>query len=126
MKKPTLFLLVASLFIASPVMADIDGNKLLDNCQDAITYWESKNSLSVNFSSVNFCIGYISGANDLHKTFVSSVGCFDPPLYCKPSSYTVEQLVRTVVNFLKNHPEDLHFQGSVLTMAALKEALPCP
>ena len=126
MKRVTLVLLVvASLFIASPVLAGIDGSKLLDDCQEAIRFQENKNAPSINFSSVNICTGYILGISDLHANFVSSVGCFDPPFFCKPPPADLEQLVKIVVKFLKENPQDLHFQGSVLTMAALKEAFPC-
>jgi hypothetical protein len=30
------------------------------------------------------------------------------------------------MHILKAHSDDLHFQGSVLTVAALKDAFPCP
>jgi len=129
MKKPTLLLIIVSLFIAcsaSSSLAEIDGNMLLENCNEAARYLGNKNNLPVNFSSVNLCVGYISGVNDLHTTFVGSVACFDPPVFCSPRPAHLEQLVKIVVNYLKKHPEDLHFQGSVLTVAALKDAFPCP
>ena len=129
MKKLTLLLLMASLFItssASPGIAEVDGEMLLENCQEAVRSMDDKNAAAVNFSSVNFCVGFISGVNDLHTTFVGSVSCFDPPLFCSPRPADLEQLVKIVSVYLKAHPEDLHFNGSVLTVAALKDAFPCP
>ncbi len=129
MKKLTFLLLIASLFIASsasPGMVEIDGNMLLENCQEAVRYMDNKNTQSVNLSSVNFCVGYISGVNDLHTTFVGSVACFDPPVFCSPRPANLEQLVKIVANFLNAHPENLHIKGSVLAVAALKDAFPCP
>lgn len=129
MKKLTLLLLFTSLFIPSTAtsgMAEIDGNMLLDNCKEAVRYMENKNAPSINFSSVNFCMGFISGVNQLHTAFVSSVSCFDPPMFCGPPPANSEDLIKMVVKFLKTNPQDLHFQGSVLTIAALKEAFPCP
>jgi hypothetical protein len=126
MKKLVFVLMAAFLFIASPGRADIDGYMLLDNCKETIRFLEeNKNAPSLDFSSVNFCLGFISGVNELHKTFVSSVACFDPPLFCSPEPANLEQLVKIVVSFLQEHPNDLHFQGSVLTISALKEAFPC-
>jgi hypothetical protein len=129
MKKLTLLLLIASLFIASsasPGMVEIDGKMLLENCQEAVRYMDNKNTQSVNFSSVNLCVGYISGVNDLHTTFVGSVACFDQPVFCSPRPANLEQLVKIVANFLNAHPENLHFKGSVLAVEALKDAFPCP
>jgi len=129
MKKLTLPLIIASCFVASsacPARAEIDGTTLLDTCKEAARYMADKNDSSINFSSVNFCAGYISGVKSLHASFVSSVACFDPPAFCLPADTNVEQLVHVVVSFLKNNPEDLHFPGSDLTVAAFKEAFTCP
>ena len=127
MKKLAFSLFVLFLFIASAtsVKAEIDGNMLLQNCNEAVRFMQNKNVPSPNYSAVNFCVGYISGVNDLHTTFIRSVACFDPPVFCNPQPTEIEQLVKIVVEFLKAHPEDLHFQGSVLTVSALKEAFPC-
>jgi hypothetical protein len=129
MKKLTLSLIAASCFVTSsagPAGAEIDGTTLLDTCKEAERYMEDKNRISFNVSSVNFCAGYISGVRGLHASFVSSVACFDPPAFCIPFNTNLERLVNVVVSFLENHPEDLHFQGSDLTVAAFKEAFPCP
>jgi hypothetical protein len=38
----------------------------------------------------------------------------------------LDQFAKVAVNFLKAHPDELHSQGSFLTVAALKAASPCP
>jgi len=38
---------------------------------------------------------------------------------------TPKQAARIVVKYLKEHPGDLHANGVILTVAALKEAFPC-
>jgi len=128
MKKLALSIIVLFLFIASvttSAKAEIDGSMLLQNCIEAVRYMQNKNAPSPNISAVNFCVGYISGVNDMHTTFVRSVACFDPPVFCNAPPADIEKLVKIVVEFLKAHPEDLHFQGAVLTVSALKEAFPC-
>jgi hypothetical protein len=115
-----------TVLTVSPVMAEIDGSVLLDNCNKAVLSMENRDALSVNSSAVNFCLGYITGVNDLHASFVRSISSFEPPLFCAPPATGIEHLVRTVVKFLKAHPEDLSFPGSALTIDALKEAYPCP
>jgi len=128
MKKPTLILLIASLFIsciASQVRAEVNGSKLLDNCLEAIKYIDNRNDPSINSASVNFCVGYISGVNESHSTFVSSVACYDPPVFCNPSHDNLNQLVKITINYLKRHPDYLHYDGSFLILSALKEAFPC-
>ena len=128
MKKLALSIIVLFLFIASvttSAKAEIDGSMLLQNCIEAVRYMQNKNAPSPNITAVNFCVGYISGVNDMHTTFVRSVACFDPPVFCNAPPADIEKLVKIVVEFLKAHPEDLHFQGAVLTVSALKEAFPC-
>ena len=128
MKKSALILLIASLYIScipSQVRAEVDGNMLLNNCVEAIKYIDNINDPSINSASENFCAGYISGVNELHATFVSSVACFDPPVFCNPSHDNLNKLVKITVNYLKMHPDDLHYNGSVLILSALKEAFPC-
>jgi len=122
---PPLFIALILAFTVSPGLAEIDGNMLLDNCKEAVSYLENENDPSINLSAVNFCVGFVSGVNEVHNTFVSSVSCFDPPVFCIPPQTKPEQLVKVVFKFLKSHPEDLHYQGSVITISALKEAFPC-
>ncbi len=80
------FMLVAAcLFVistASPGWAEINGKVLLDNCKEAVRYMDDKNASSINFSLLKFCVGYISGVNDLRKTCVDSVSNFEPLLFC--------------------------------------------
>ena len=127
MKKVT-FLFIVPVFMAFTItsgMAEIDGNVLLDNCNEALRYFENNNP-AVNISAVNYCVGYISGINDLHTSFVSSVSCFDPPKYCAPQSIEPKKLVDIIVRFLKKHPESLDSHGSDIILFAFKEAFPCP
>ena len=129
MKKATLILLIVSFFIASfasHARAEVDGAMLLNNCADAVKYMENNKDPSINFASVHFCFGYISSINDIHNNFVSSVACFDPPVFCAPSPADMEQYVKIIVRYLKSHPEYLPDDGSVLALAALQEAFPCP
>lgn len=129
MKKLSFIVPAVVCFISlmgSHVRAEADGSMLLNNCTEAVKYLENKNDPAVSITAVNYCVGYITGINDLHTSFISSVSCFDPPKYCIPQQTMTEQLVKVIVTFLKTHPADLHFQGSDLILAALKEAFPCP
>jgi len=125
----TLFLLLLSLFIAfnaTSGKAEIKGKMLLENCKEAVKYIENKNDSSINHSAVNFCIGYISGVNDLHTKFIDSVATFEPPIYCTPANTQIEEMIKIVVKFLEQHPQDLTYQGAELTVSALRDAYPCP
>jgi hypothetical protein len=129
MKKLAFIVLTPSLLIScitSHGRTEVDGNMLLNNCLEAIKYIDNKNDPTINISAANYCVGYISGINDLHAYFVSSISCFDPPKYCLPQETNSEQLVKIIVKFFKTHLEDLQFQGSDLVIVALKEAFPCP
>ena len=129
MKKATFLLFIVPVFMAFTItsgIAEIDGNVLLSNCNEALKYFDKNNDPSVNISAVNYCVGYISGINDLHTSFVSSVSCFDPPKYCAPESIEPQKLVDIIVRFLKTHPESLDSHGSDIILFAFKEAYPCP
>jgi hypothetical protein len=124
----TLFLLLPSLLIAfnaTSGKAEINGKMLLENCKEAVKYIENKNDSSINHSAVNFCIGYISGVNDLHTKFIDSVACFEPPIYCIPANTQIEEMIKIVVKFLEQHPQDLTYQGAALTVSALRDVYPC-
>jgi hypothetical protein len=124
----TFFLLLPSLFIAfnaTSGKAEINGKMLLENCKEAVRSMGNKNDPSINHSSVNFCVGYISGINDLHLEFIESVASFEPPIYCAPPNTQIEEMIKIVVKFLEQHPQDLTYQGAELTASALKIAYPC-
>ena len=87
MKKLALLVVVASLFVASPVMAVKSfksGNALSENCTSNISVEES------------YCLGYIAASDDAHSVLVGND--FMNPLFCTPNGVTVGQLKKLLSN----------------------------
>ena len=120
MKKLVLLLVVASLFLASPVLASPGV---------VVQAFQSGNSLSeyCTNSSELYCLGFVAAIVDAHSTLVGSD--LMNPLFCTPkevTEVTVGQMQKIVVKYLKDHPETLHLTASSLVFKALTEAFPCP
>ena len=60
MKKLALLLIVVSLLVASPVMAN-SGNDLLGYCGDVIKLMKNKDDLSINSFNTGYCYGLLMG-----------------------------------------------------------------
>jgi hypothetical protein len=119
MKKLALLLVIASIFGASPLMAEgfINGNELLDHCVQA----QDKEKLSSH--DTGHCFGFISGVTDLYDILISEM--IVKPAYCPPPNVSLIQMVNIVVKYLEAHPENLHYSGSSLAIRAYVEAFPC-
>ena len=115
MKKLTLLLVVASLFVAFPAMAGMSGNTLLHYCNDAIKYIENSSDPSVSKSNYLKCYGVLG--ETLKKG--------DGDLYCIPPKTSLSQLAKIVVKFSKDHRELLHHESTTLINNAAIEAFPC-
>lgn len=101
---------------ASPVMAQNDvehgdiftGNRFLTGCSDYMT--------SPRYFLSGLCLGYLRGINDMNE----------PAYYCLPTGWSYEQLMDTVLAYLRGNPDKRHHHAGVLIMIALKNAFPCP
>lgn len=90
-----------------------DGNELLKRCQ-AVTQ-----SLSYeNLLDFYWCLGFLEGVTSMHPSTL-------PPRSCLPEGGTYTQVMQVLVKYLKDHPERLHEDQTVLTVDALVTAFPC-
>ena len=46
-------------------------------------------------------------------------------LFCLPGAISNQQATRIVLRYLKDHPESLHLNVSILAIRAFNEAYPC-
>jgi len=122
----TLFCL---LFSASVAHAQ-KGNEVLDRCQEAIRFIDHVDNTKSSFES-GWCLGWMNSTIGLtvmnqewRRTITKATpGQFD---FCIPEDGIPPiQGIRMLVKYLTAHPEKLHTDGMLLTMAALKEAFPC-
>lgn len=122
--KITLAVLLTFLFVSPEIHAtERDGNKLLTDCSIAINVMEDVSKEPTQITSTAYCLGHVRGADDMHNLYraVSK----SKPLYCMPSGVTMGQMVRIIVKYLKENPEQLHEDGTMLIAAALRDAYPC-
>ena len=119
MKNITLLLVVTSMFMASPAMAEgfINGRELLGHCVQAQDKVKTANH------DAGRCFGFISGVTDLYDILISEA--IVKPTYCPPHNVSLIQMINVVVEYLQKHPEDLHYSASSLVMGAYVEAFPC-
>ena len=74
-----------------------------------------------------FCIGIVEGVGSTTALLVSGDDSIDHTYrVCFPEDgITTPQAVRVVVNYLVNHPKELHHMDVMLVMAAFLDAYPC-
>ena len=124
MKKLALLLIVVSLLVASPVMAN-SGNDLLGYCGDVIKLINNKDDLYINPFNTGYCYGLLMGT--LGSDEVVSKYNNTQKICCIPSEkeVTLDQLVTVVVKYMNKHPEKLNYSASATILIALRETFPC-
>lgn len=127
-------LLVAILVLAQPSVAqenkvEQDGNWLLKHCIQAVRSLDGDSLDGTKGMRSMYCLGYISGFVSSHTLTVLITET--SPLFCAPKGgfprggLQTGQSVRIVVKWLNDHPENLHLDGGMLTLMALRTAFPC-
>lgn len=122
--KITLAALLIFLLVSPEAHAtESDGNKLLTDCSIAIKVMEDGSKEPTQITSTAYCLGHVRGADDMHNLYRAISK--SEPLYCLPSEVTTGQMVRIIVKYLKETPENLHLDGTMLIATALRGAYPC-
>ncbi|MNR35888.1 hypothetical protein D3C85_1537620 [compost metagenome] len=99
-----------------------DGNKLLDYCQAAIRFNDTKQA--DDEVSIGYCLGLMQGVRSL--IMYTNTGIPIENQTCLPlSGISNGQTARVVVKYLKENPEQLHQDEGILTLLALRHAFPC-
>jgi hypothetical protein len=118
----TLLCVLMSVY-AEPGFAN-DGNRLLQQCQQAIRLFDNPKNLDpAEAFDANYCIGYVEGILDTHDVYrnwdsLSQV--------CYPESgITLGQGIRIIVKYLNDNPDKLHLSQQWLAIGALSIAFPC-
>jgi Rap1a immunity proteins len=75
------------------------------------------------------CSAYVEGVVDGVNAEIgfskSVVGKESPKPYCLPKDAENGQLIRMILKYVRNHPEEAHKITSVLIVETLLEAFPC-
>jgi hypothetical protein len=103
--------------------ADGDGSKLLSDCGAALAAVDGQKRDNSNVMGIGFCLGLMRGMLDMNQIYVAHLK--GAALFCQPDESTNDQAARIVLKYLRDHPEELHKPGTVLTFTALRGAFPC-
>jgi len=113
------------LAVAGEALA-YDGEELLGFCQNALNRPDdnqtTKQTLEWMMDS-GLCRGYTAGVIDAS---LIQQAVAKEQLFCLPEGIKVLPVVQVVTEFLEDHPYVLHRNASILTLAALRVAFPCP
>jgi hypothetical protein len=116
----TLAIVTATLF---PMAAFADGNQLLDRCQAAEHFLNTKQSQDE--ASAAYCFGLMEG---VRNTMIALNGFLEPKakVVCWPSNgIDNAQAARITLKYLRENPNKLHVESVILTMLSFKAAFPC-
>lgn len=121
MKTTSGFLLLA--LAAASLSATADGNRLLEECGEIVRFAET-GYLDESSTGASFCMGMVNGMLALNTIYQSKLG--SKALFCLPDTpVTNAEGARTVVNYLKSHPEQLGEDAGSLMYFAFNAAYPC-
>lgn len=104
-----------------------DGNNLLAVCSAV----EIPSPSAINAQDISYCYGFIAGALETNYDWQSMVShdgnhSYDAGKLCVPGrTVTSIQSARIVLKYLRDHPENLHYSGSVIVHNAFHGAFSC-
>lgn len=104
------------------------GNDLLRQCNEMMKILDNSNPPpGVDAGEAMYCVGYVGGAADFATVgeVWNRVHDYKDAPFCVPVEAERGQLVRVVVRYMNDHPEELHKDKVVLVMGAFSAAFPC-
>jgi hypothetical protein len=124
------------LFIPSLSHANLTGKDILEDCQVKIKQQASKAETipSSEAFQVGACTGYIKGLDDMEIIYASIIAgpsgsekeVKKYSLYCLPAGTTNNQMAHVIVNYIKDHPDELTADANIVAVKAFRNAFPCP
>ena len=126
MRSAVWFFIISMLFIPGVATGGVDGKELLQKCEPIEKLYEDPSSLSSKEASgVVYCLGYIDSF--VETFYFQTQAKILPSLpYCMPESKVPKkEVAKRVVDYLKNHSEELAKPAGYYIFMALREAYPC-
>lgn len=101
-----------------------DGNKLLEQCQQAVRAMDKVTTPSIDLLGVGRCMGMVEGVRNTMVIFKSALP--DNLKVCFPKQGIDNgQAARILEKFLHDNPAMLDQNETFLTIVAFKQAYPC-
>jgi hypothetical protein len=119
--------LICAIFLGSSANAQVafnTGNDLLRYCQSADAALAGRGATSADTQEAlgeGFCMGIVGGIR-----FVVTSSIMDPKYrLCIPTNVSYGQALGVVVNYMRNHPDQLNHTFSFVVLSALVDAWEC-
>lgn len=117
-------LLCGTAFCGSSFASSHDARKLQEKCANAAKSADEISRLSVtDQTNVAYCEGYVSSAMDTLATFISTRD--DMKACASLPEKPFKELITVVLEYMKNHPEQLSEPGTKVVVTALGKAFKC-
>jgi hypothetical protein len=115
-------ILLVSLIPAFPASAGVgfaDGKKILASCNELMKLLDHQ--IELDSFEAGRCWGYISASDSLYETVHDGYS----RTVCIPEEAEVSGLTKIFVRYLKENPEKLSYNASILLHEAFQKAFPC-
>ncbi len=119
-----ILMVLCVLFITGNAHAD--GNKLLEYCQVTLNQIDTRIPPSDFVTALNSgrCLGFVKGVRSTMQILLSDE-YHTRHRVCFPTNSNDGQIIRVVVKYLKDNPERLHENETLLAMTAIQSAFRC-
>jgi hypothetical protein len=101
----------------------ITGKTLIEQCPAATLRLEGRTLPPDAAQASSFCQGFLAGAEYTHSAVVASGRS---PLFCLKEHVGMKDVIRGVLDHLRQHPEQVQRDGGTVVVEALGAAYPCP
>jgi hypothetical protein len=110
---------VGAFLLSFQMGAEIDGDRRAYVSGNDLLTWCKEIEEDGNTDA---CLSYVAGVSD---TLAWQAIVYRESIICRRRDVTQGQLGRIVLEFLREHPDDLEYAASSLVRFALTEAFPC-
>jgi hypothetical protein len=97
------------------------GGDLLEKCDSYISYMGNKQIPDSNFAyHMGICQGFVDGVIYTHSVTRSG-----SPIWCLPKNAASDQIIRVLVNHIRDNPEAQQKNLGAVVLVAMVNAFPC-
>jgi hypothetical protein len=126
--KPASYIIAGCLLLAMPTFANavVDGHELLEKCEPIEKLYNDPASLSSKEGSgVVYCMGYTDSFIETFYFQVKAKIVPSVPFCMSEEDLARKDIIKVVVDYLKNHSDELAKPAGYHLFMALRQAYPC-
>ncbi len=101
------------------------GNAFLRLCSAIDADKATGGELADVIGCLGFVSGFMTGVEAETGLVIAKMGNKTPKMFCRPPNVEHGQVVRIVLKYIRNHPEESHQVMELIMVSALTEAFPC-